>query len=153
MATGIETMAVAVANTFLVLAQREDISISNMKLQKLVYFAYRSYLHDTDKTMFNEKFEKWTFGPVLPSLYSKLKGNRDKSIIGFIKTDDEQYNMINLEQNSDVAFAIVNVWEKYKCYSANDLSEITHQPGSAWSKAPNRGYLDLSDIKSEVDYA
>ncbi|MDR0947320.1 MAG: DUF4065 domain-containing protein [Ruminococcus sp.] len=148
----IEPMAAAVANSFLLLAQNDNISISNMKLQKLVYFAYSKYLSETETPLFNEQFEKWPFGPVLPSLYQRVKGFGKSPIIGFIENENGEYNMIDLEINSKISFAVLEVWEQYKNYSAKDLSDKTHEPDTAWSKVNDGERLNLMDIKNEYRY-
>ncbi len=47
--------------------------ISNLKLQKLLYFAQGCFLIDKDKPCFNEKIEAWDFGPVVPEAYHEYK--------------------------------------------------------------------------------
>jgi uncharacterized phage-associated protein len=44
-------------------------AISNMKLQKLLYYAQGFALAILGNPLFPEDFEKWTFGPVLPVVY------------------------------------------------------------------------------------
>ncbi|OQY42717.1 MAG: hypothetical protein B6240_13665 [Desulfobacteraceae bacterium 4572_87] len=43
--------------------------ISNLKLQKLVYYAQGFYLALYDEPLFNEPIEAWTHGPVIRELY------------------------------------------------------------------------------------
>lgn len=38
--------------------------IDEMKLHKLLYFAQKESYIQTDKPLFNEKFEGWKYGPV-----------------------------------------------------------------------------------------
>ena len=47
--------------------------ISNLKLQKLVYYAQGFTLAVTGKPLFNEEIEAWQHGPVVPDLYHKYK--------------------------------------------------------------------------------
>ena len=47
--------------------------ISNLKLQKLVYYAQGYHLAIYGKPLFPEKIEAWTHGPVVPDLYHKYK--------------------------------------------------------------------------------
>ena len=44
-------------------------TISNMKLQKLVYYAQGFALAITGKPLFQEDIEAWEHGPVAPALY------------------------------------------------------------------------------------
>ena len=66
-----------VANYFLFKAQgttEEDQElISNLKLQKLLYYAQGLHLAIYNKPLFSDKIEAWTYGPVVPDLYHYYK--------------------------------------------------------------------------------
>lgn len=47
--------------------------ISNLKLQKLLYYAQGFYLALNDKPLFEEEIYAWTHGPVVPSIYDEFK--------------------------------------------------------------------------------
>lgn len=47
--------------------------ISNLKLQKLVYYAQGFHLALYDTPLFPEPIEAWTHGPVVPALYEAYK--------------------------------------------------------------------------------
>ncbi len=47
--------------------------ISNLKLQKLVYYAQGFHLALYDRPLFPEPIEAWTNGPVIPDLYHYYK--------------------------------------------------------------------------------
>ncbi|MBF0508059.1 MAG: SocA family protein [Deltaproteobacteria bacterium] len=63
-----------VANYFLALKDEEagDL-ISNLKIQKLVYYAQGFHLALFDDPLFCEPIEAWTHGPVVPELYHAYK--------------------------------------------------------------------------------
>jgi uncharacterized phage-associated protein len=63
-----------VANYFLSLADEEagDL-VSNLKLQKLVYYAQGFHLALFDRPLFDDPIEAWTHGPVVPTLYHRFK--------------------------------------------------------------------------------
>lgn len=48
-------------------------SVSNLKLQKLLYYAQAWFLALHDKEIFAEDFQAWVHGPVLPSQYHRFK--------------------------------------------------------------------------------
>ena len=48
-------------------------SISNLKLQKLLYYAQGAHLALRDEPLFGEPIEAWTHGPVVPSVYRQYK--------------------------------------------------------------------------------
>lgn len=43
--------------------------ISNLKLQKLLYFSWLEYYRRTKQSLFDEEFQAWKYGPVVPSVY------------------------------------------------------------------------------------
>ena len=139
-----------VANNFIEKALKENISITPLKLQKLVYFLYRSYLVATNNQLFTERFETWTYGPVVPSLYSEFNSYGDRTIKTFAK--DSQENIFMVNETGIFKKCIDDVWENYKDYSGMELSRITHKPGTAWSKAKSNNclYLNDEDIKNEI---
>ena len=49
------------------------VGITNLKLQKLIYFTYAQHLVATKRKIFDEPIEKWQYGPVVPSVYHAFK--------------------------------------------------------------------------------
>ena len=137
-----------IANTFILLGFDEHIDISPMKLQKLTYFLYKEYLQKTDEKLFNEPFEKWKYGPVLPSLYYEFSKFGANPITKFYRNPKRQVEIIDLDFTSPLSKAVKKVWRIYKHYSATELSALTHEENTAWSKAVNY-ILSDEDIKNE----
>lgn len=52
--------------------ERGDV-LTNLKLQKLLYYAQAWYLVERGKPLFEEDFQAWVHGPVLPSQYQRFK--------------------------------------------------------------------------------
>ena len=48
-------------------------TVSNLKLQKLLYFLQAEYLLKCDKPLFEDDIEARSFGPVVASVYEKFK--------------------------------------------------------------------------------
>lgn len=48
-------------------------SISNMKLQKILYLVQAYFLVENDRPCFSEKIHAWSFGPVVPAAYHEFK--------------------------------------------------------------------------------
>ncbi len=65
----------AVANLMLDEAKRCGINISNLALQKLLYFAHGIYLTKTKRPLVSGYFEAWQYGPVHPAVYRAFKGS------------------------------------------------------------------------------
>ena len=126
----------------------EYIGISPMKLQKMTYFLYKEYLQSTNIPLFREPFEKWKYGPVLPSLYYKFSPFGTSPITRFARNAKGQVEIIDLSHKTPLTDAVRKVWKIYKNYSAAELSTLTHTAGAAWDKAENYKLSD-KDIKNE----
>src|SRR5665213_976839 len=70
-----------VADTLLTLARNQRIEITNLKLQKLMYYSQAWNLAFTNEALFCEEFEAWVHGPVIPSLFRRFKHLRWSPII------------------------------------------------------------------------
>ncbi|HEM3629352.1 TPA: DUF4065 domain-containing protein [Streptococcus suis] len=146
--------ALDVANTFLERAKKEKIDISPMKLQKLIYILYKVYLQRNGLKLFEERFEVWQYGPVISSVYQVFKKFRSNRITEYYLNVDGTYNTVRFHHNLRFDNAFEFVWEKYKQIDGVYLSQLTHQPDTAWSKADQRGdlYLDDQEIHEEGEY-
>lgn len=145
--------ALNVGNSVLQRAFSEDIDVTPMKLQKLIYFIYHDYLCQTGMPLFNERFETWRYGPVVPSVYNKFK-KYGSNAIRYYGTEDDGKTVLSVNEDSSIYFknAIDYIWNTCKSYDGIYLSSLTHRDGSAWSKAFEKGSPCLSDddIKAEV---
>ena len=63
------------AKHIIAIAQEYNLSISNLKLQKILYFIIKDIKNCSENwnfnltEIYNEKFELWSFGPTIPSIY------------------------------------------------------------------------------------
>lgn len=139
----------ALANTILMMSFDEGISVTPMKLQKLMFFIYSEYLNEYEEPLFIEKFQTWRYGPVLSSIYYEFNAFGAKSITRFARDAVGDVYTVNLK-NVPIMGVIKSVWNKYKQFSGTELSKITHKPGSAWDIAVKDGrkYIDDEDIKN-----
>ncbi|MCQ2242421.1 Panacea domain-containing protein [Treponema sp.] len=48
-------------------------SVTNLRLQKLLYFVQAKVLVETGKPCFEDEMEAWDYGPVSPSVYHNYK--------------------------------------------------------------------------------
>jgi len=151
MATTFLEPTLMIANSILGRAFKEDVSVSPMKLQKLMYFLYKRHLQETEYALFDEHFEAWQYGPVLPSVYGAFKEYGAEPINRYIKNADRSVTMV-ADEDWQFYDALNFVWKKYSGYSAWHLSQLTHQDRTAWSKASaeNRLYIDDEDIAKEA---
>lgn len=143
-----------VANTILLKAHEENIDISPMKLQKLIYIFYKKNLQNNNEKLFNDKFEVWKYGPVLSSVYEYFKPFRSKPITNYFMDTDNTFTTLDLSSNKNVKNAFDDMWKVYKHFDGVYLSMLTHLEGTAWDKAKNQNkdFLEDNDIIQEFDY-
>lgn len=141
----------ALCNTIIKKSFDENIPVSPMKLQKLLYFIYRDYLKETNSVLFAEDFQAWKYGPVLESVYDEFKTFRSNRITRFAKTANGEVYVINETLEPILCSVINSVWNKYKGYDGIALSQVTHEEGGAWRKAFLKGSasLNIEDIKED----
>lgn len=143
--------ALNVANSVLKRGFSENIDITPMKLQKLVYLVYKKYYQDTSRILFQDRFEVWKYGPVVRSIYDEFKEYGGNAIKQYYREKDGSVLVVDEKNASNFRECINAIWNKYKLYDGIPLSAMTHKEGSAWYKAAKKrdAYLSLEDIKTE----
>lgn len=116
--------------------------ISNLKLQKLVYFAQGFVLAITGKTLFSDAIIAWQHGPVVKALYDKYKANGSNCI-----PIPKRFNMKHLLEYCELTTILDDVYNTYGQFSAWKLRELTHLPGSPWAKVAINENLKLKDLQ------
>lgn len=133
-----------VAEFFIQLAnQSEDDQMTNLKLNKLLYYAQGVFLARTGKPLFNDNLEAWRLGPVVPEVYRRY------SVCGKnpISATEES---IDRSQFSDEEFeTLLDVMREFGQYTGAALVSMTHKAGTPWSEAAANGrtVLKQSDIR------
>lgn len=94
--------------------------ISNLKLQKLLYYCQGFHLAIYGKPLFPEKIIRWQLGPVVPDVYQIFKGYSRNSIP---MPEDFDFSMFTVEQKE----LMIEVYKVYAQYSAWRLRDMTHE--------------------------
>lgn len=122
-----------------------DIRPTNLKLNKLVYFAQVESLRRRGSTLFEDVIEAWQYGPVEPAVYHAFKcyGNSVVTDPPFVPEVCEE----DMKLIADVA-------STYGKLSAFDLVSLSHREGGAWSlvyssKKDNK--MTVRDIAASLD--
>ena len=97
-------------------------TISNLKLQKMMYYQQGFHLAYFGTPLFDEDIVAWQYGPVVPSVYKEYKSFESNSI----STSKEG---ISLSDDEEELFN--NVYEEYNQFSAVALTKMTHEE-SPW---------------------
>lgn len=118
------------ANFLLVNSRETGEVLTNLKLQKLLYYSQAWFLALNGAALFDEEFQAWVHGPVLPSQYFRFSDFRWKPIIDEVA-----------EPNLDDRFAnhLCEVLEVFGVETAVALEHMTHDE-MPWKRA--RGTLE-----------
>ncbi len=112
--------------------------LTDLKLQKLLYYAQGIAIKYTGKALFNENLVAWDLGPVVPEVYNRYK-NYGKNPI------DEPIAMPNFGDN-DVEVILKDVHEDYGQYSAFKLVEMTHNE-TPWQETSKNNIISIDKMR------
>lgn len=123
--------------------------ISNLKLQKLLYFVQAYFLAFTENgtPCFKEKIEAWQFGPVVPNVYYYFCSYGAMKIMNYY----DEYFSLNYEDRQIIDKIII---EK-RNMDPWQLVEETYRAGGAWDKTYKKGFgnrkvISIALIKQEI---
>jgi uncharacterized phage-associated protein len=124
-----------IARYFLAKSDADDGDlISNLKLQKLCYYAQGvGLIARGGAPLFNERIEAWLHGPVVPILYNEYRHYGRSAIAPVSDLDLSKYDAEDL-------MILDDVFDYYGQYSAWRLREMTHTEApwkDAYAEAEN----------------
>jgi uncharacterized phage-associated protein len=125
-----DNKATDVASFIINYCHAHSISITNLKLQKLLYFCEGSYLIHTKgkNACFDQHIVAWPYGPVVQSIYFKYSNYKSSEILDDIKLE-------NKLKNEEVIRTTLDVFAPYDAYV---LADITHAE-KPWNDAYKNG--------------
>lgn len=112
--------------------------ISNLKLQKLLYYAQGTYLGIKGEKLFEDPILAWKHGPVVETIYYKYKSNGCKGI----PAENIDVPDIDPETRS----ILKSVYETFGQFSAWKLRDMTHEE-TPWQKTVQSEVIDTNLIK------
>lgn len=125
----------AVANLMLDEADRVGRAISNLALQKLLYFAHGVFLIELKQPLVSGYFEAWQYGPVHPAVYQAFKAAGPEPI-RFRATRQEVMTGARAEiappTSLDVIRTICSAMHSYGRLTPGRLVEISHAKNAPW---------------------
>ena len=129
-----------VAECFLYLDDTNDgDGVSNLKLQKLAYYAQGFYSAIFGKPLFDNVISAWSHGPVVSDLYHSYKqfgSNRIPVPPNFdvSSLDNEEFELLE------------EVFEVFGQYSAWKLRNMTHEESPWLNHEVNAGVIPLTEM-------
>ena len=153
--------AAAIANQLLDLASQSQRKLTQIEIQKLVYFSHGWHLALRDQNLIDDQIEAWTYGPVVRRLYDVFKKFGSSQITekaydwnvspkGGFAYCFPAIQSSSLENDTYARAVVEIVWNKYGLMPPFKLVEITHLEGSPWQQAIARGSSTIQneDIKT-----
>lgn len=114
--------ALTIAKWFVAWAEAEDADLSNLKLQKLLYYAQGHHLGAHGTPLFEDPVQAWAHGPVVPNVYHPFKefGSGDVHL-----SDSDPFEWTDVDE--DTTDLLIRTWNTYGGYAAWRLRNLTHR--------------------------
>lgn len=103
---------------------KDDQPISNLQLQKILYYVQKEYLKNGRKA-FSDDIEAWQFGPVVPNVYYYFCGYGAMPIFN----SHESFSVASADQP-----VIDRIVEEKRMLDPWTLVSETHKPNGAWAR-------------------
>ena len=117
--------------------------LSNMALQKLLYFAEGQSLAESGRSLFDARIEAWDYGPVVPDAYHAFKDYGadviDEPASTLVRDENYSWRWVTPEiprtrstqQQRDL---LERIWQKLGRLSGVELMRASHQAHSPWTE-------------------
>ena len=151
--------ALDIARYIINYSNENNMGITNLKLQKILYYIQASFLVNKEKDIcFEEDIVNWEYGPVVAEVYSEFRSyGRDElpnqKTYTKIEFDETTHNIrlyektfdenIILSSDKEIIEKIVN---KYKNNTAFELVRKTHEE-NPWKESKRNGIIQNEKIK------
>ncbi|WP_270342352.1 Panacea domain-containing protein [Lactococcus lactis] len=118
--------------------------MSHLKIQKLVYLAYKEYLFKYRGSLFEEKIVAYKYGPVVEEVYQtfkeygadEIKIDDDKDNTDYILKDihlpQAMGRMLLAKDVEKIVPTLLKVVKEYGDFSGGQLVDLTHSEKGPW---------------------
>lgn len=103
--------------------------VTNLKLQKILYFMWLDWYKKRKEYLFDDRIEAWHYGPVVPSVYLRYRAFLADPI-----RKGEESAITGSDARGLESFAL-----KYNRESVGVLIKRSHESGSPWERAGGDG--------------
>ncbi|WP_119422955.1 type VI toxin-antitoxin system SocA family antitoxin [Desertibaculum subflavum] len=137
----------SIANLMLDEADRVGIAITNLALQKLLYFAHGIFLNENKKPLVSGYFEAWQYGPVHPTAYKAFQVAGPDPIRFRACSQNVlsgELSPIAPPDNREVRRLVQHVLNSYGKLSAGRLVDISHAKNSPWEHIVHKGRTSVA---------
>ena len=137
----------AIANALLKKAKSSEYELTNLSLQKLLYFVHSLYLIEERKPLLRGHFEAWQYGPVHPAVYETFKACGPNTIEHLARSFDFSINSYkDIPEIADITVnrLIDRVISNFGAMRPSQLVKLTHAKGGAWQKTVNKAETSVA---------
>ncbi len=110
--------------------------LTNLRLNKLLYFIHGWVLTRRSQGLVRNHFEAWQLGPVIRPVFDTFKVFGEKQIDGLAEHLDYASGQKKAIPYGDItrvdAETIAAVFESYVPYTTGQLVELSHETGGPW---------------------
>lgn len=152
-----------VANFLIEHTDNNNLRLTNLRMQKLLYFIQSYALISLDRPAFTQDFQAWNYGPVVPELYRTYSHNGSgliKSAQRIMKLDGSatyENGVFNFNFNTkdareigdELKSIVVEVCETFRGRSDFDLVHLSHELGT-WKEHFHTGERNRIIPKHEI---
>lgn len=131
--------ALTIAKWFVAWAEAEEEDLSNLKLQKLLYYAQGHYLARYNAPLFEDEIQAWVHGPVVAPVYQAFKSFGAASVA---LEDSDPFEWEDVDPATTEFLG--EVWNTYGGYSTGRLREMAYATPPwrrSWRVDDDRGAL------------
>lgn len=120
-------------------ALKRKMPVTNLKLQKLLYFVQGAHLLMHDKEAFPDEIIAWQYGPIVKDVYYEysIYGAND-----IIPIDNDEKIKLSIKLKKLISFVLDNLLH----VSAIELIKETKKEGSPWNQVSLNKVIDEKDI-------
>lgn len=123
----------SIANWCIAQARRENVTVTNLWLNKIVYFIYEHALLTGKILLTSARLEAWDHGPVFREIYFNFPTKNNIYLEKFDVRLRSKVIAHDVFESSDMAL-FYDVWRRLGHCSASRLRNLSHEAGSPWSK-------------------
>ena len=123
--------AIDVVNYFLTRGIEKNYQLSNLQVQKILYYIQRDFLKNDSRALFSDDFEAWQFGPVIRKIYNDFCGFGAMPIY-YLPQQAKEINPADAER-------IGKIVDEKRRYSPWELVNDTHAKNKAWDLVYRNG--------------
>jgi len=131
-----------VANYIVKECSDHDISITNLQLQKILYYIQVHFLQKENRALFSDDIEAWQLGPVVRDVYDQYST--------FGSMDLYEIEKPEVEFTEHERKVIMDITKRKPKLRTWQLTEETHKEGRAWAQVYRDGRGNRHVIDKEV---